>query len=399
MSLDLENLTTDEQTFRDAIAEAGAPTTAAELKAAWQASVDSADITITNTSDYSPFWCLVTSLVTTPVLWLVALIVRVIMPNCFAKTATGSFLDIIADAYGVTRKAASTASGTLVFTRIDSDGELAVPVGTTVRTVTINGTVYRLTTTQAATFFDGQLFVTVPAQAEASGAAYNLGEGYYSIIESYLPGVTATNPADWLSTPGADQETDEALRLRVRNQFSAAGDWHTDAKYTAMIAEYAAISVDRIYFDHDTPRGPGSADAYILYDAAAVPDEQITAINTYITDGGNHGHGDDLLAKALPETTHDVDLAVYFDSATTDTRKAAILAEAELIVGCAFRENSDYTDHVTQVFPEARNSMSLLCAELHAYFPEVSSVVTDAEDIVSELTIPRLGTLTIAEGA
>lgn len=399
MSLNLDNLTPQEAAFRDSLTAAGVPTTATGLRDAWQAQTASSGITITNTSPYSPFWALVTSLVTTPVLWLLAYLVRVLMPSCYVQTATGSALDLLAYTYGLTRKPAAKATGTITFSRASGAGVLPIPAGTTVRTVSIGGTVYRLLTTAAAQFGDGQTSVAVAVIAEAAGAGYNLGAGYYSILDSYLPGVAATNGSDWLATPGADQESDADLRLRIRNQFLASGRWHTDAVYRALIAEFAGIAVDRIFFDHDIPRGPGSADAYILYDAAVTPTAQLAAINDYIASQGHHGHGDDLLVLAVPDDPHTLTVTVWFAASVPEEDRSGHLDTVEDLVRCIFRENIDYLDHVTQVYPERRNSMARLKADLLEYLPGVLvSAAVDSADIVSGLTVPRLSGLTVLDG-
>lgn len=406
MSLDLDNLTPQEEAFRDTLADAGVPTDSASLKAAWQSQVDASPLTITNTSSVSPFWALITALVTTPVLWLVAYCVRHLMPSAYVQTATGAALDLLAWTYGVSRKAAAMATGEVTFTRTDTAAVLEIPAGTVIRTVSIAGTIYRVQTTAAAQFEVGEDEVAVPVIATESGAAHNLGAGYYTIIESgYIPGATVTNGADWLATPGADTESDTALRARIRNQFLATGQWHTDAAYRSLISEFAGIDVDRIYFDHDIPRGPGSADAYILYDAAATPAAQLAAINDYISSQGNHGHGDDLLVLALPETFVSVAATVYFQPETPPADVAAHLATIEGMFRCIFRENSDYLEYVTQVRPEARISVSRAAAEIHSYIPDIDSIeivyggisVADI-DIEVGLEVPRLDTITITDG-
>lgn len=56
--------------FKKVIADAGIPTTEAGLKAAWEKEVEAQGAKVANTSSYSPFWRVMTALVTKPVLWL-----------------------------------------------------------------------------------------------------------------------------------------------------------------------------------------------------------------------------------------------------------------------------------------------------------------------------------------
>ncbi|HIA6063629.1 TPA: phage tail tape measure protein [Escherichia coli] len=60
-----------------------------------------------------------------------------------------------------------------------------------------------------------------------------------------------------VTVPGADEESDDELRERCRNQFNLVGNYHTDAVYRSMIAGVAGLSIDRIFFEHEAPREPG----------------------------------------------------------------------------------------------------------------------------------------------
>lgn len=375
--------------FLAAMAAAGLPTTETAIKAKFQELVDAAGITITNTSAQSPFWNLQTAIATAPAEWFINFLAEHELPNQYLMTATGDFLDLLAQAVSVYRKPATTAIGNLTFSRTETTGSAEIPSGTVVRTITINSRIFRVTTTATATLADGVSTVQVPAIAEAEGAAYNLGANYYTIIESHLPGFTVTNAADWLTIPGADTETDEALRLRAQNQFTAVGEWHTDAKYKAMIAGMIGIAADRVYFDHSAPRGPGSADAYVLFETWEPAATHLDTVNAYIT-SGNRGHGDDLLVKAVPAHSVDLTVTVY---------GTASLSDVENFIRCAFRENSEYDDFLTKTAAEATFSFSLLSQELHNFFPTLSRVVFSLGDITTAMAVPRLNTLTVQAGS
>ncbi|EHN6228874.1 hypothetical protein KJE99_005090, partial [Salmonella enterica] len=62
-------------------------------------------------------------------------------------------------------------------------------------------------------------------------------------------------------------------------------------------------------------------------------------------------------------------------------------------IRCAFRENSNYD--VTRTWPYSRFSFSQLGRELHDAFTLVDSVTFSLTDILSELNIPRLNTLSV----
>jgi uncharacterized phage protein gp47/JayE len=385
--------------FEDMLREAGVPVSEDEMQARWKQLNEQEGSRITNDSKWSPFWRLIAAIVTEPCRQLVNLLATKALPNTFLQYAAGAWLDVFAWGVDLERKLAVPAEGTVTFTRDGAAGELTIAAGTVVESPTLDGRVYRLTVTADTTIPDGTVSAAVPVRAEQAGAAYNLGPGYYSILPGPVPGIaSAANEADWLSTPGADGETDEELRLRCRNQFSAVGQYHHDAAYRASIATFAGIRTDYIFFEHGAPRGPGSANCYIMLENGAPPQDFIDAVNIHVRDEGNHGHGDDLVCYPMPETLHALTATVYPVANLPADRRTALLTEVENMIRCAFRENSDYD--VTKTWPFDRFSLSRLDKELHARLDDLKSVEFDRQaDIVSGMELPRLSTLTVAEGA
>ncbi|WP_060494810.1 baseplate J/gp47 family protein [Pseudomonas sp. GTC 16482] len=375
--------------FKQALADAGVPTTEAKLKAAWEAEVAAQGSKLSNTSSWSPFWRVVTALVTKPVLWLIDFIAGTVLPNFFVKTAIGAWLDLLAWQVNVERKAATKAVGQLLFTRSSVAGTLEIPAGTRVQSIAINGNVYVMITTAAGQFLDGQAQVLVQAEALEAGTGYNLAPGYFSILPEPIPGVVqVVNAEGWLLEPGADTEGNDDLRLRVRNQFSAVNQWHTDAVYRAMIAAFPGVQADGIYFEHGAPRGPGTANAYVLFENDSPADAYLAQINAHVRDEGNHGHGDDLLVMQIPETQHLVRVTVWPHTVVGSEGWDSLKANIALFIRAAFRENSDYK--ATLTYPQSQFSFSQLATELHEQFPGIKSLDFENTDIVSELSIPRL---------
>ena len=211
-----------------------------------------------------------------------------------------------------------------------------------------------------------------------------------------MPGIAQVANADgWLTSPGADPEPDEQLRLRVRNQFSAVNQWHTDAVYRAMIAAFPGVRPDGVYFEHGAPRGPGSANAYVLFDADVPGETYLAQINAHIRDQGNHGHGDDLLAMVMPETQHAISVGIWPRSTLTTEQRTTLQAEAALFIRAAFRESTTADYQPTLTYPQSRFSFSRLAEELHQQFPGTESLHFDNADIVSQLTIPRIQSLEV----
>lgn len=383
--------------FKQALADAGVPTTEAKLKAAWEAEVAAQGAKLSNTSSWSPFWRVVTALVTKPVLWMLDFIAGTVLPNFFVKTAVDAWLDLLAWQVNVERKAATKASGQLLFTRSAVAGTLEIPAGTRVQSIAINGNVYVMVTTAVGLFLDGQAQTLVPAEASAAGTGYNLAPGYFSILPEPIPGVVqVVNAEGWLLQPGADTEGNDDLRLRVRNQFSAVNQWHTDAVYRAMIAAFPGVQADGVYFEHGAPRGPGTANAYVLFENDSPADTYLEQINAHVRDEGNHGHGDDLLVMQMPETQHQVRVKVWPTTAVGSEGWAKLKADIALFIRAAFRENSDYKPTLT--YPQSQFSFSKLTTELHEQFASIKSLDFANADIVSQMTIPRLTGVEVLQG-
>lgn len=380
--------------FKQALSDAGIPTTDAGLRQAWESEVAAQGSALSNTSAYSPFWRIVTALVTKPVLWLINFIAGTVLPNFFVKTAVDAWLDMLAWAVAVERKGATKAKGALLFTRLAAGGALEVPAGTVVQSAAINGHVYQLVTTAVGTFTDGLMQLEIPVEAVDTGSGYNLAPGYYAILPQPVPGIAQVVNADsWLTEPGADPEPNDQLRLRVRNQFSAVNQYHTDAVYRAMITTFPGVRPDGVYFEHDAPRGPGSANAFVLFEADVPGETYLEQINAHIRDGGNHGHGDDLLVMVMPETLHAISLQIWPRSTLTTEQRATLLADAQLFIRAAFRESTTTDYQPTLTYPQSRFSFSRLGEELHQQFPGIESLAFDNLDIVSELSIPRIQSL------
>ena len=382
--------------FKQALADSGIPTTEAALKAAWEAEVTAQGSKLANTSAYSPFWRVITALVTKPVLWLLTFVSDTVLPNFFVKTAQKAWLDMLAWAVNVERKAPTKAIGTLLFSRATTAGEFEVPIGTRVQSASINGNVYELVTTKAASFVEGESQLQIPATAVEAGSGYNLAPGYYAILPVPVPGVVqVVNLDGWLIAPGSDSEPDDQLRLRVRNQFSAVNQWHTDAVYRALIAAFPGVSANGVFFEHGAPRGPGSANAYVLFEADVPADIYLQQINAKVMDEGNHGHGDDLLVMVMPETQHDVSLQVWPVANLTEVQRADLKTDIGLFIRAAFRESTGRDYAPTLTWPQSRFSFSRLTEELHEQFPGIDSLKFSNDDILSSLDIPRLQTLQV----
>lgn len=381
--------------FEQVLRDSGMPTTEAEVTAAFKVTVQ-AEGFITNTSRMSPFWRLITKIVTTPVMWLKDALVSVVLRNMFVATATGPMLRLLAWAVNIEAKPASAAAGVVRFYKAKAADVVAVSAGTVIQTERINGVIYSVAVSEDTTLPAGPESGLVPVTATGTGSGYNLAPGYYRILPVAVAGIAnVVNEDEWLITPGADEESDDELRDRTRNQFNLVGNYHTDAIYRSMIAGVLGLSVDRIFFLHDAPRGPGTANAYLLLDSGEISQPFVDAVNDYVNSQGHHGHGDDLQCFAMPETTHTLAVTVYVENKEnmTDEELSRLKTDVSNLIRCAFRENANYD--VKKTWPYSRFSFSNLGREIHRAFPVIDSLHFSLTDIVSELSVPRLAGLTV----
>lgn len=381
--------------FKEILRESGMPVDEQTARAALQQAADDEKL-VTNTSRMSPFWRLIQLLVIKPYMWIVDTLISSVLRNLFLQTAAGPFVDLFAAALRLKRKDATHAAGKITFTKSTPDSSITIPAGTLIQTERINGVIYAVVTGDQVIIPAGTASALIDVTATDSGAAFNLAPGYYQILPKAIDGIASVrNGDDWLTTPGADRESDDELKDRCRNQFNLAGSYHTDAVYRSLIAAQAGLTIDRIFFLHDAPRGPGTANAYLLLDTGVISQPYVDSVNQYITDQGHHGHGDDMQCFAMPETRHDLAVTVYVKNLSNLTAddSAALTSGVENLIRCAFRENSNYD--VLRVWPYSRFSFSQLGREIHRTFTLTESVEFSLNDIKSELAIPRLSSLTI----
>ncbi len=379
--------------YSELVKQSGIPTDEAGWKKVLKEEMDKEGSIISNDSPFSPFWRLIEATVVKVTMWLInTLLVGYVLPNMFVATAVDQWLDLLAWQCKLTRKGATKAKGMIAFQRSSKGPALVIPQDTWVQTEPINGTIYRVKVLADTTMPENETMVMVEVEAENEGAAYNLGEGYNHILPTAIPGIGAvTNPAEWLNQAGADKESNDELRLRIRNQWSAVARWHIDAAYRSLLTSRAGINDDNVYFEHNAPRGPGTANAFILLDTGEPSAEMLADLNEYIRVEGQHGHGDDLQVLAMPETTHDIVCRVWPLRSLTMEDRDALRVKVEQFIGAAFRENTDYSPTVTS--PVLRFSFSRLGQELHEQFSDIESLEFDNADIINNLTVPRINSL------
>ncbi|EBY4194499.1 hypothetical protein D4X96_24295, partial [Salmonella enterica subsp. enterica serovar Newport] len=175
--------------FEEVVKASGMPVTEEEIRDRFNAIATEEGI-ITNTSRMSPFWRLVTAIVTAPVMWLKEVLISTVLANMFVATASGSMLRLLAWAVNITPKPASAAQGVIRFYKEDASAVVTVKAGTVIQTERINGRVYELAITEDVVIASGTASALLPVKATGTGGAYNLAPGYYRILPVAVDGIS-----------------------------------------------------------------------------------------------------------------------------------------------------------------------------------------------------------------
>lgn len=195
-------------------------------------------------------------------------------------TSTGSWLDLLAgDVYALTRGLGVQTIGQVVLTD-GGAGPFTINIGDLLFS-TATGLQYR--NTSAGTLNqNGTLTLTV--QAVAVGSVYNCGNGAITILVTPKPGVTCNNPAiggsgTWVTTSGADTETDSQLQTRCKNRWPAISGLTAGAYDTFCKAADAAVTRTFITPDLTTP---GQVDVYLAGSTGGVVGSVVTNVQNYL---------------------------------------------------------------------------------------------------------------------
>ena len=188
-----------------------------------------------------------------------------ILRQMFPTTAQGGYLDEHAAQRNITRKAAVKAVGSVTFsTDSDEHGDIVIPAGTVVCTT---GDMKRFVTGSDAVILSTLHSAVASVTAAYGGSEYNVGAGAVGIIVTPVLGVdSVTNPAQM--TGGADAETDEQLRERIKDSFVNISNGTNEAYYRSV-----AMSVDGVYSASAVGkgRGIGTVDVYVCGRGTFVP--------------------------------------------------------------------------------------------------------------------------------
>ena len=230
----------------------------------------------------------------------------------FPDTAESEYLDRWGSIWGIPRKSAAAATGSVVFT---IQAGAVIPVGTLLQA--LDGQQYQ--TTGAAVVAGGT--ATASVGAVVAGVAGNRDAGESMTLVTPIAGVQSTASAGAMAG-GADVESDDSLRARLLARIQAAPQGGSAADYVTWALAVAGVTrawatMGEAGAGSVTLRFVRDGDSSIFPSAAAVAAVQaaLDAVRPVTA----------ALTVAAP-TAYPVNLGLQLVPDTTDTR-AAVLSE------------------------------------------------------------------------
>lgn len=244
--------------------------------------------------------------------------------------ATGTNLDQLGALLATTRLAATAATVTLQFSRAGTVGSLVIPAGSTARQP---GSSILFATDAEATITAGNTSVTVTATATTNGAATG-GFETGSITQGVaVPAGLSTITNTTASAGGADQESDDAYRARIKlapNQFSVAGPKGA-YKFHALSVDPAIVDVAIVGPEDRGGADPVTVDVYPLL-STGLPDQSLLdAVEAKLQNDSVRPLTDIVNVEAPTEVSYDITASIVLyttaDQATAEASLATAAAE------------------------------------------------------------------------
>lgn len=236
-------------------------------------------------------------------------LLRVVYKALFVSSAPDKWLDVKANDYSKSRKAATKAQGKLTITRTNVEDNLIIPKGYIFKTLPgIAGSEYRFFSTERVIIPKNETSGYIPVEAEDVGSEYNVPTNSIKRSVIHIEGIDdITNDDNWLMSEGADEEETEAFRQRTLNSWAELSTTPIAAKY-----KNVAESVEGVLYvlvDDMHPRGQGSVDIIVASYAGTAGEELLSKVE----DACNEIKGtyDNLLVKSADTVPQNVELVLY----------------------------------------------------------------------------------------
>ncbi|WP_069997812.1 baseplate J/gp47 family protein [Cellulosilyticum sp. I15G10I2] len=236
-------------------------------------------------------------------------LLRVVYKALFVSSAPDKWLDVKANDYSKSRKAATKAQGKLTITRTNVEDNLVIPKGYIFKTLpSIAGSEYRFFSTERVIISKNEMSGYIPVAAEDVGSEYNVPTNSIKRSVIHIEGIDdITNEDNWLISEGADEEETEAFRQRTLNSWAELSTTPIAAKY-----KNVAESVEGVLYvlvDDMHPRGQGSVDIIVASYAGTAGEELLRKVEMACE--SIKGTYDNLLIKSADTVLQDVELVLY----------------------------------------------------------------------------------------
>jgi len=237
---------------------------------------------------------------------LAAIWAQEVLRRGFVQTTFGTYLDLRAEEYGIARRQAVAATGTVTFTGTPGT---VIPAGTRVSTPSTEVAPAVIFKTIQKAMIGAGGSVDVSVVAIEPGASGNVAPGAITVLVEPLAGVSAvTNSA--ATSGGLDEEDDDSLRdriLELAHKDEGDGNKSDYEIWAKEVVGVGYVLVDPLW------RGPGTVRVVILDQDGNVPTpELVAAVQNYL-DPGSQGIGlgkAPIGAKVTVEAPKEVNLTI-----------------------------------------------------------------------------------------
>ena len=203
-------------------------------------------------------------------------LLQTVLKQAVPYYATGKWADIHAQSVELSRREATKALGLVRFFRNpEHTGNVPIRAGRIVCTLPDGaGEVYRYVTAEDAVLPADAEYVEVPVESESYGASANASAGMICELVTPVPGVSGVgNAKGWLTSEGADAETDAQLMERYRLRWAASSGC---TKYAYIDWALSVPGVMSVAILDQHPRGQGTVDI-VVRGSAIIPTEALLA--------------------------------------------------------------------------------------------------------------------------
>ena len=208
----------------------------------------------------------------------------------YIDTAEGEFLDRKAKDYGLIRKSATKAIGTVLLSGTDG---VVIPKGSIFLSDTLS-----FESTEETIIIDGKAVVRI--EAVEAGLAGNIPVETINKLEENIQGITSISNTESL-TGGTSKETDENFRERVLFKIQNPATSGNVAHYKIWGSEVPGTGRIRVF---PLANGPGTVQLSILdANAEVATEELLQKVKQYIDAGNGSGEAQAPIGANLTVTT------------------------------------------------------------------------------------------------